>query len=241
MKQLFYLYAVFAFINAIGYILLSHNKVEPVRSVNKSILNLVGITKKNCTTITTLSILFGIDAMAGAFVIQSYLSFYFEKKYQLLFSQIGLLLFWCNIISGISGIASYKLVGKIGAMATMIFTHLPSNIFLLIVPFTSNSTVAIVLILGRFCISQMDVPARQTYVSLVVSNEERSAANGITNIARSVGISIGLALSGYFYKFSPDDFLFSMPFAIAGSVKIFYDITLGFCFLCNNKKNTIKI
>jgi len=80
----------------------------------------------------------------------------------------------------------------------MIFTHLPSNLFLLAIPFASNSYVAMGLVLGRFCISQMDVPARQTYVSLMVSSSERSAANGITNIARSVGLALGMGINGYF-------------------------------------------
>ena len=146
------------------------------------------------------------------------------------------MLFFCNIISGISGILSSKLVEKIGAMATMIFTHLPSNIFLLIIPFASNSYIAMILIFGRFCISQMDVPARQTYVNFVVSSSERSAANGITNIARSVGLSIGMGLNGYFISVDPDTFMFTVPFIIAGVIKIVYDVTLGCCFLWGQKK-----
>lgn len=81
-------------------------------------------------------------------------------------------------------------------MATMIFTHLPSNVLLIMVALTDNSTWAIIFIMARFCISQMDVPARQTYVSMVVSAEERSAANGITNIARSVGVALAFPLAG---------------------------------------------
>lgn len=83
---------------------------------------------------------------------------------------MGGVLFFCNIIGGVSGMLSSKLVGKIGAMATMIFTHLPSNIFLIFISLVTNRKYAILLIMGRFCISQMDVPARQTYVSMVVSS-----------------------------------------------------------------------
>ena len=146
-----------------------------------------------------LSALFFVDSFAGGFVAQTFLSYYYENRFQLKMSSIGGLLFMCNIIGGISGVLSSKLVSRIGAMATMIFTHLPSNIFLLLIAMTSNSTVAVFLLLGRFCISQMDVPARQTYVSMVVSSEERSAANGITNIARSVGLSFAFPIAGYLW------------------------------------------
>jgi hypothetical protein len=81
----------------------------------------------------------------------------------------------------------------------------------------------------------MDVPARQTFVTLVVSPSERSAANGITNIVRSVGLSIGLGLNGYFIQNDPNSFAFSMPFVVAGAIKIIYDVTLGFLFLWKQK------
>ena len=141
----------------------------------------------------------------------------------------------CNIVGGISGVLSSKLVDKIGAMATMIYTHLPSNVFLILIALTDNATVSVLLLFCRFCISQMDVPARQTFVTLVVSPSERSAANGITNIVRSVGLSLGLGLNGYFIAKAPTDFGFSMPFILAGSIKIAYDITLGCLFLWKQK------
>lgn len=117
----------------------------------------------------------------------------------------------------------------------MIYTHLPSNIFLILIALTSNSTLSVFLLFCRFCISQMDVPARQTFVTLVVSPSERSAANGITNIVRSVGLSIGLGLNGYFIQNDPNSFAFSMPFVVAGAIKIIYDVTLGFLFLWKQK------
>jgi predicted MFS family arabinose efflux permease len=117
-----------------------------------------------------LSLLFFVDSFAGGFVAQSFLSYYYDKKYDFSMDKIGGLLFVCNIVGGISGVLSSKLVAKIGAMATMIFTHLPSNVLLIMVALTSNPTFAVLLIMGRFCISQMDVPARQTYVSMVVSS-----------------------------------------------------------------------
>lgn len=121
-------------------------------------------------------------------------------------------------------------------MATMIYTHLPSNVFLIFIALTDNVKISVFLLICRFCISQMDVPARQTFVTLVVSPQERSAANGITNIARSVGLSVGLGLNGFFMSMKPDTFGFSTPFLLAGGIKILYDITIGCLFLWNQKK-----
>ncbi len=205
-------------------------------------MNCAGLTKKTEKTIAMLSLLFFVDSFAGGFVAQSFLSFYYEKKYDYQMDSVGGLLFVCNIVGGISGVVSSKLVAKIGAMATMIFTHLPSNVLLMMVALTNNSTVAIFLIMARFCISQMDVPARQTYVSMVVSPEERSAANGITNITRSVGVALAFPIAGYLWNTEKQSFLFSAPFLIAGALKIFYDLTLGACFLWSKsaKKNEEK-
>lgn len=121
-------------------------------------------------------------------------------------------------------------------MATMIYTHLPSNVFLLFIAFTNNANWSIFFLMARFCISQMDVPARQTFVTMVVSPGERSAANGITNIARSVGLSLGLGFNGFFMRMNPEIIGFSVPFLIAGGVKIIYDITIGCCFLWTQKQ-----
>lgn len=182
-----------------------------------------------------MCVLFATDALAGAFVAQSFLSLYYGEKYQKDFDELGIYLSICNIVGGISGVLSSKLVEKIGAMATMIYTHLPSNVFLILIALTDNPNLSVILLFCRFCISQMDVPARQTFVTLVVSPSERSAANGITNIVRSVGLSVGLGLNGFFIGNHPSSFLFSMPFILAGSIKIVYDITLGCLFLWKQK------
>ena len=174
-----------------------------------------------------------MDAWGGAFIVQSYLAYYYQEKYDLDFGKIGTYLFICNIISGI---LSSKLVACIGPLATMIYTHLPSNIFLIAIALVDNSTISILLLMGRFCISQMDVPARQTFVTLIVSKNERSAANGITNVARSVGLALGLIWNGFFMSTNPDELIFSVPFLIAGGTKIIYDLLVGFFFLWCKKK-----
>jgi predicted MFS family arabinose efflux permease len=227
------MYAAIGGLMFVLYFFMNRKAIEADHPEDKKILNWSGIKKENLKNILLLSFLFATDAFGGAFIVQSYLSFYYKEKYDRSFDQIGIYLFICNVISGISGILSSKLVHCIGAMATMIYTHLPSNIFLLFIAFTNNVEYSIFFLLARFCISQMDVPARQTYVTMVVSSPERSAANGITNIARSVGLSFGLVFNGFFMRMDPSDIGFSAPFLIAGGVKIAYDLTLGALFLWN--------
>lgn len=122
----------------------------------------------------------------------------------------------------------------------MIYTHLPSNFFLIGVALINNATASILLLMGRFCISQMDVPARQTFVTLIVSKNERSAANGITNVARSVGLALGLGWNGFFMSKNTSSFAFSIPFLIAGVTKIAYDLLIGLFFLWCKKKEEVQ-
>lgn len=128
--------------------------------------------------------------------MQSFLSFWFEKSWSFDMSSLGGILMFVNIISGVSGLYASTLVNKIGAMPTMIVTHLPSHIFLILIPLMPTSSLAIAMLFCRFCISTMDVPARQTYVATVVESDERSAAGGITNVARSLGLSFAPLLLG---------------------------------------------
>lgn len=165
--------------------------------------------------------------------MQSFLSFWFEKSWSFSMASLGGILSLVNIISGVSGLYASTLVNKIGAMQTMIVTHLPSHIFLMLIPLMPTSTLAITMLLCRFCISTMDVPARQTYVATVVSSDERSAAGGITNVARSLGLSLAPLLlgkvietpSGTSTSISP------LPFYIAGGLKSAYDLILAFCYV----------
>jgi predicted MFS family arabinose efflux permease len=236
MTNLLRIYAALGGLCFLCYFAMSVDHIEPDHAEVKKAVNCAGIEDKHTPTIGMLFLLFGADAGAGAFIAQSFLSYYYQKKYNQDFDQIGTYLFFCNILSGISGILSSKLVDSIGAVATMVYTHLPSNILLLLIAFTDNSTLSLVFLFARFCISQMDVPARQTFVTLIVSPNERSAANGITSIGRSVGLAIGLYFNGFFMGMDPDIIGFSVPFLIAGGVKIMYDLVLGFIFLWKKEK-----
>ena len=112
---------------------------------------------------------------------------------------------------------------RIGLINTMVFTHIPSNILLIFVPLMPNLPLAIGLLLARFSISQMDVPTRQSYTMAVVASDERSAASGVTMIARSVGAAISPALTGIFLGIPA---LISFPFLLSGGMKIIYDLAL---------------
>ena len=159
-------------------------------------------------------------------------------------SSLGGILMFVNIISGVSGLYASTMVSKIGAMQTMIVTHLPSHIFLMLIPLMPNSTLAIAMLFCRFCISTMDVPARQAYVATVVDSDERSAAGGITNVARSLGLSIAPLLLGKIISTDatgttqPNAPISSLPFFIAGALKSAYDLILTFCYVYKKSGKT---
>ncbi len=136
---------------------------------------------------------------------------------------LGGIFFGANILAGISALAAASVAARIGLVNTMVFTHLPSNILLMLVPLMPNLSSAIVVLFARFAISQMDVPPRQSYTMAVVAPDERSAAAGITRIARSIGAAISPTLAGTFLS---NPVLLGVPFFLAGGLKVIYDILL---------------
>jgi MFS family permease len=170
-----------------------------------------------------LSLLFMLDAFAGSFVLQSLTSAWFDATYHTDPQRLGLLVFICNIVAGFSALFAVQLADLIGLVMTMVVTHLPSNILLILVPLMPSETLAIVFLCLRYSISQMDVPTRNAYVQGVVDADERSAANGITNVVRSVGASSGPYLAGLLYA---NPAYANYPWYIAGGLKIAYDLLL---------------
>jgi sugar phosphate permease len=171
--------------------------------------------------ILRLAMLFSLDAFAGGFVIQSLIAYWFHIRFGLEPGIIGSIMAGANILAGISALSAAWVASKIGLIRAMVFTHLPSNVLLILVPLMPTLPLAILVLLLRFSISQMDVPTRQSYVMAVVSPEERSAASGITSIARTVGASLSPALSSLFLA---NPVLLGLPFIISGSLKIIYDL-----------------
>jgi len=170
-----------------------------------------------------LSGLFSIDAFAGGFVLQSILAYWFYTRFNVQPAILGSIFFGANILAGLSALSAAWVASKIGLIRTMVFTHIPSNILLILVPLMPNLPLAIAVLLLRFSISQMDVPTRQSYTMAVVAPDERSAAAGITGIARTTGASLSPVVTG---PLLADAALMNLPFFISGGLKIVYDLLL---------------
>jgi MFS family permease len=170
-----------------------------------------------------LSALFSIDAFAGGFVLQSILAYWFHIRYNVEPALLGTIFFGANVLAGISALAAARVASKIGLIRTMVFTHIPSNILLILVPLMPNLALAITLLMMRFSISQMDVPTRQSYTMSVVDPDERSAAAGITGIARTTGASLAPIFTGPMLAHAA---FLNLPFFLSGGLKIVYDLLL---------------
>jgi MFS family permease len=175
------------------------------------------------SVVLRLSALFAMDAFAGGFIMQSIIAYWFYKRFGLQPAALGTLFFFANILAGFSALAAARLASRIGLIRTMVFTHIPSNVMLIVIPFMPTVSLAVAVLLLRFSISQMDVPTRQSYLMAVVSADERSAAAGITGIARSIGASLSPVLAGTMMSMAA---FFSVPFFLAGGLKVVYDLLL---------------
>jgi MFS family permease len=173
--------------------------------------------------VAKLDALFALDSFAGGFVVQSFAAYWFYLRFGVAPGTLGVIFFWANIFAGISSLLASRLAARFGLIKTMVATHLPSNILLILVPLMPNLKLAVIVLLIRFSISQMDVPTRQSYTMAVVSAEERSAAAGITGVARTSGAAISPLFVGFLFA-RPR--LISVPFFLAGTLKIVYDLLL---------------
>ncbi|MEO5964541.1 MAG: MFS transporter [Candidatus Limnocylindrales bacterium] len=174
-------------------------------------------------TVARLSALFALDAFGGGFVVQALIAYWFHLRFGASPALIGGILFVANILAGISALLAVRIAARIGLIRTMVFTHLPSNILLILVPFMPTLELAAAVLLVRYSISQMDVPTRQSYTIAVVDPDERSAAAGVTGIARSIGAAAAPLASA---PLIGSVALAGLPFVIAGSLKIIYDLLL---------------
>jgi MFS family permease len=203
------------------FLLLSSN-IEVVGAGSPRPSSRLGLHKSHAVVLK-LSSLFALDAFAGGLIVQSMLAYWFHIRYGVEVGIIGSIFFGANILAGISALLAVPMARKFGLINTMVFTHIPSNILLMLVPLMPNLPLAIVVLLARFSISQMDVPTRQSYVMAVVAPDERSAASGVTAIARSIGSSAAPVLTGFFLGVPA---LLSLPFYLCGGLKIVYDLLL---------------
>jgi MFS family permease len=170
-----------------------------------------------------LSSLFALDSFGGGFVVQSFAAYWFYFRFAVNPAALGAIFFWANVFAGVSVLLASRLASRIGLVKTMVYTHLPSNVLLILAPLMPTLTSAIAVLLIRFSISQMDVPTRQSYTMAVVSPEERSAAAGVTGVARTTGAAISPLFAGLLFA-RPN--WINAPFFLAGGLKIIYDLLL---------------
>jgi len=187
----------------------------------RRIYDILGLPRSG-GVVLKLSALFSLDAFAGAFILQSIVAYWFHIRYGVQPAALGGIFFGGNILAGISALSAGWLARRIGLINTMVFTHIPSNILLILVPLMPNLPLAIAMLLLRFSISQMDVPTRQSYTMAVVDPDERSAAGGVTSVARSAGSSLAPIFAGKLLSLS----MLNTPFFLAGGLKIVYDVLL---------------
>jgi len=175
-----------------------------------------------------LAALFSLDAFAGGLVVQTFFAYWFHSRFGVEPGVLGAIFFGANILAGISALSAARIASKIGLINTMVFTHIPSNVLLMLVPLMPTLALAVVALLLRFSISQMDVPTRQSYTMAVVAPDERSAAAGVTGIARTIGASLSPVIAGPLLGITA---LASVPFVLAGGLKIVYDLLLYRSFI----------
>ncbi|HEY5998195.1 MAG TPA: MFS transporter [bacterium] len=215
-------YAVFGVALAALFLLLSGAVEAPARDGAPRARSRLGLHRSR-GTVARLSALFALDAFGGGFVIQGLLAYWFHLRFAVEPAALGGIFFGANLLAGVSALLADRIAARIGLIRTMVFTHIPSNLLLMLVPLMPTLPAAVGLLLVRYSISQMDVPTRQSYTMAVVDPDERSAASGVTTIARSVGALVSPTLSGALLAVPA---LISVPFFLAGTLKITYDLLL---------------
>lgn len=225
-RAVVFLYAALGVALVFVFLRLSKSvEVNPVSNGpvgSSSVAHIFGIAQSR-NIVLKLSGLFALDSFAGGFVVQSFAAYWFYLRFGVQPAALGAIFFWANVFAGISALFASRLASRIGLIRTMVVTHLPSNILLILVPLMPNLSLAALVLLLRFSISQMDVPTRQSYTMAVVPAEERSAAGGFTGVARTTGAAISPLFAGFMFGRTS---WINVPFFLAGALKILYDLLL---------------
>jgi MFS family permease len=178
--------------------------------------------KESKRIVYVLAALFSLDAFGGGFIVQSMLALWLFERFQLSIGLAAMIFFWTGVFTAFSYLLAVRIANRFGLINTMVFTHLPSSVFLVLIPLMPDLSWVIVLLLVRSALSQMDVPTRSSYVMAVVSPSERAAAASITSVPRSLASSISPLVAGYLLQVST----FGWPLLIGGVLKIVYDLLL---------------
>ena len=201
-------------------------EAPPATATDDGITRRLGLGRSK-GIVARLSALFAVDSFAGGFIPQSLMAYWFHLRFDVEPAVLGAIFFAANLLAAVSSLSASRIAARIGLVNTMVFTHLPSNVLLILVPLMPTVELAVVVLLLRYTLSQMDVPTRQSYVMAVVEPGERSAAAGVTGIARTTGAAISPALSAPLIASTA---LAGLPFLIAGGLKIVYDLSLWAAF-----------
>jgi MFS family permease len=216
-KFLIWGYIASAVLLALLFALLSP-AVEAKKKTDSATRN-VGL-RKSRGIVAKLAGLFALDAFAGAFIVQSIVAYWFYLRYQTDLSALGGIFFGTNILAALSFLAAPAIARRIGLLNTMVFTHLPSNFLILLVPLMPNVEWAIAVLLIRYSLSQLDVPTRQSYTMAVVDADERAAAAGVLSVARNAGAAVAPLFTGAILTVPA----LGLPFLLAGGIKVIYDL-----------------
>jgi MFS family permease len=197
----------------------SHSQVVPGRRSGSSLTT-------SRRSVRRLAALFAVDAFGGGLVVQSFLVFWFHRRYGASTELMGTVFFAAGLLQAGSSLVAGWLAPRVGLLQTMVFTHLPSNVLLAAVPFMPTVGWAVAILLARFALSQMDVPARQAFIAALVQPSERTAAAAYTNTARYLGRPAGPALAAVLMQQT----VVAAPFLAGGLVKVAYDLVVYAAF-----------
>lgn len=216
---MFLLYGAFGIIS-----LLLYSRLSPaVEGDDEKPAQPLGPSKR---TVFTLAALFGLDAFGGGLIVQTLLALWFFERFGLSLSVAATIFFWAGVLSALSYLVAVPISRRIGLIRTMVFTHLPSNVCLILIPLMPSLWLAIALLFVRFALSQMDVPTRSSYVMAVVTPPERPAAASVTSVPRSLAAAVSPFLAGWLLSITS----FGWPLLLAGVLKAVYDLLLLLMF-----------
>lgn len=216
-RDLFILYAILHLLSAAIYLLLS--KEVEVAAITLPGQHSARISAETKSTLARLSGLFAIDAFGGGFLTDALVSFWFFRRFGIAETNLALLFFTVHVLNALSHLGAAWLARRIGLIKTMVFTHLPSSVFLIAAAFMPSARWAVALFLLRESLVEMDVPTRQSYVAAVVQPEERTFAAGVTNLTRNTAWAAASAVAGVFMQ----QISFGAPLLLGGGLKIIYD------------------
>jgi MFS family permease len=219
LQAMFYVYAALGLVAAVAYAYLPRSKAKEAGTQSTAL----GPSRQ---TVYKLAALFSLDSFAGGFAVQSLVALWLFERFDLSLAAASLFFFWSNVLAAFSYPVAARLGARFGLVNTMVFTHIPSSVCLILAAFSPNLTIILSLLLVRSALSQMDVPTRTSYVMAVVTPAERTAAASVTAVPRSLASSISPALSGALLSTS----FAGLPLVVCGVLKIIYDLSLLFSF-----------